>query len=177
MELCQKKQTAIIHIDTFNKVLLTQIKSAELVEVLESQEENLNPCHSGEATPTWQRGDELVDVVDVPLTRVAGQEGVGQQGQVRARTVSPRGGPRGGRQRGWRRLAAGQVRTLTGLAVRRVHGVASRRRCSRRRRFLHTGGENRRAFTAPLMFRGTKVCLNINLFCFYLKKLFPEGAS
>lgn len=43
--------------------------------------------------PTWQRGDELVDVLYVPPAGVAGQEAVGQQGQLRASL----GGRQGGR--------------------------------------------------------------------------------
>lgn len=53
--------------------------------------------------PTWQRGDELVDVLDVPLTRVARNQAVGTRGPLW--------------QQRRRLLVSRQVRTLAGLCL------------------------------------------------------------
>lgn len=53
--------------------------------------------------PTWQGGDELVDVLDVPLTGVCGDQAVGT------------GGPLWQRRR--RLLVSRQIRTLAGLRL------------------------------------------------------------
>lgn len=64
--------------------------------------------------PTWQRGDELVDVLDVPLAGVRGHQAVGTRGALWRRRRQP--------------LVSRQVRTLAGLCL-----LSGKRRVARGR--------------------------------------------
>lgn len=89
-------------------------------------EENHKCC---EAAPTWQCGDELVDVLYVPLAGITGQEAVGQQGQVRVLHCRHW---LGCWQWGQGSFMARQFWTLAGLSLHGVHRVTGgQSSCSR----------------------------------------------
>lgn len=128
-----KKITQQIH-QNHRYRIIHRIRDSRVGQTDLSNHPRLKVSLTLEAAPTWQWGDERVDVLNVPLARVTGQEAVGQQGQFRVLHCRY---PLVGQQGGQGSFVARQVWALAGLSLRREHRVTSGQSSSSR--LLHRG--------------------------------------